>query len=180
LLDNPVRALLLSPKILLDRLPIRPRDWILEVGPGPGFFSVELARRVPEGQVELLDIQPEMLAQARSKIAAAGLTNVGFTVADAGRPLPFPAASFDLALLVTVLGEVPNPDTALTALATVLRPAGILAIHEQFPDPDMITRARLKLLVEPCGFTLLSVIGPRWNYTAVFQRNGSRVAAASS
>jgi len=112
-----------------------------------------------------------MLAKARRKVAGAGLTNVSFTVADAGRPLPFSAASFDLALLVTVLGEIPNPAAAVEGLAMVLRPSGVLAIHEQLPDPDMIPRDRLRSLVESAGFSVLSVTGPRWNYTAVCKRN---------
>jgi ubiquinone/menaquinone biosynthesis C-methylase UbiE len=172
MIDNPVRALLLSPRKLVGRLPIRAHDWILEVGPGSGFFSVELAKRVPGGHLELLDIQPEMLDKSRRKLTAAGMKNVGFTVADAGLRLPLPESRFDLALLVTVLGETHDPVAALEGISVVLRAGGTLVIHEQLPDPDMISLRRLQPLVESCGFTMLATHGPRWNYTALFRRNG--------
>ena len=175
LIDNPVRGWLLSPSTLMERLPIRPRDWILEVGPGSGFFSVELAKRVPHGHLELLDIQREMLDKSRRKLKRAGISNVGFTVADAGVRLPLPTSRFDLAIMVTVLGEIPDPRAALHGIATVLRPGGVLAVHEQLPDPDMIPRRRLQELVEACGFTMLAVHGPRWNYTALFKRDGRTI-----
>lgn len=56
-------------------------DRILELGPGSGYFSAKLAAAVPEGHLELLDIQPQMLAKARALLTAAGYANVGYTVA---------------------------------------------------------------------------------------------------
>ncbi len=35
------------------------------MGPGPGFFSIDVARAIPEGRLELVDIQIEMLQKAR-------------------------------------------------------------------------------------------------------------------
>ncbi|MCG8683889.1 MAG: class I SAM-dependent methyltransferase [Desulfobacterales bacterium] len=43
---------------------IQPDDRVLEVGPGSGFFSVEVIRRIPGGELVLLDLQPEMLEKA--------------------------------------------------------------------------------------------------------------------
>ena len=37
---------------------------MLELGPGPGFYSTEIARRGPHGQLDLFDIQPDMLDNA--------------------------------------------------------------------------------------------------------------------
>jgi ubiquinone/menaquinone biosynthesis C-methylase UbiE len=173
LLDNPLRALLLAPTTFCDRVPIRPTDRILEIGPGSGFFSVELAKRVPHGHLELLDIQPEMLDKARRKLTAAGVRNVGFTVASGDGPLPFADASFDIAVLITVLGEIPDPAAAVQSLARILKRGGILAIHEHLPDPDIIPQGKLRRLVEPLGFRMESTTGPRWNYTALFRRTSS-------
>lgn len=170
LLDNPLRALFISPQTLVDRIPIRPTDRILEIGPGPGYFSLELARRVPEGHLELLDVQPQMLDKARHKLADALITNVGFTTADAGQPLPLAKASFDVAVLVAVLGEVSDPGVALDSLRDVIKPNGTLAIHEHLPDPDIIPLEWLRRVVTARGFSVVKVTGPRWNYTAVFRR----------
>lgn len=170
LIDNPLRRLLLSPAKLADRLPLTESSDVLEVGPGSGYFSAELARRVPQGWLELLDLQPEMLAKAKQKLQARGHLNVGYTTHDASEQLPFPDESFDVAVLVAVLGEVPNAKSCLHELCRVLRPRGVLAIHEHVPDPDQIPLVVLRPLVEACGFRFRQLWGPQWNYTATFER----------
>ena len=82
LIDNPVRRLLLSPEKFADRLPLTAVSWVLEVGPGSGYFSRELARRVRRGRLVLFDLQPEMLAKARRKLERSGVQNVGYAVGD--------------------------------------------------------------------------------------------------
>jgi len=83
LIDNPVHSLLLSPRRLADRLPLAETSQVLEVGPGSGFFSPEIARRVLLGRLHLLDIQSEMLAKARTKLEARGLRDVLYTTGPA-------------------------------------------------------------------------------------------------
>jgi ubiquinone/menaquinone biosynthesis C-methylase UbiE len=168
LIDNPVRRALLDPETLAARLPLREDARVLELGPGSGFFSAALARRLPRGRLELVDVQPEMLEKAREKLDSQGFTNIGYTAADADTDLPFPDADFDLALLVAVLGEISDKVTCITSLRRVLRAAGVLAIHEHLPDPDFIPFERLRALVQPLGFVLRERLGPKWNYTATF------------
>ena len=100
LIDNPMRRLLVTPEQLANRLPLMESSVILEVGPGSGYFSVELARRVPRGRLELLDLQPEMLAKAKRKLLAGGFQNVGFTTQDASSPLPYEDEAFDIVVMV--------------------------------------------------------------------------------
>jgi ubiquinone/menaquinone biosynthesis C-methylase UbiE len=170
LIDNPLRRALISPRRLANRLPLRPDSTVLEVGPGSGYFSVELARRVPEGHLHLVDIQPEMLRKARTKLQAHGLRNISFTTIDAGAGFPFAPARFDIAVLVSVLGEVTNPGACLLAVFDVLRPGATLAIHESVPDPDLIRLDRLLELTQKSCFTLTRRHGPRFNYTALLRR----------
>src|SRR5918993_186638 len=75
LLDLPWRNVMLSPRRLAARLPLTAASRVLEVGAGSGFYSAEVARAIPNGRLELLDLQPEMLRKARRKLEAAGLTN---------------------------------------------------------------------------------------------------------
>ncbi len=170
LIDNPLRRVLVTPKRLADRLPVTADSCLLEVGPGSGYFSIELARRTRGGRLELLDLQPEMLAKARRKLRRAGMRHVGYTAANASDPLPFPDETFDIAVLVAVLGEVPNAESSLRELFRVLRDGGSLAIHEHVPDPDRIDFPALRTLAESQGFNLDSRWGPSWNYTATFRR----------
>jgi ubiquinone/menaquinone biosynthesis C-methylase UbiE len=165
-LDLPWRHLVLSPRTLARRLPL-PAERVLEVGAGTGFYGVEIARSA--GRLELLDLQPEMLARARRKVEAAGLRNVGFTEAEAGR-LPFDDAAFDVVYLVTVLGEIGDPDAFMGEAHRVLRPGGTLSVSEHVPDPDRLPAARVEALAGARGFVPREHFGSRWSYTANFTR----------
>jgi len=170
ILELPVRALLIAPSQLADRLHLTKSSKVLEVGCGSGVFSVEVARRLPRGHLELFDLQPEMLDKARQKIEAAGLARVvGYTQGDA-RKLTLPTAEFDVAFLVAVLGEIPEPRKCLAALSRVIRPGGLLSITEHLPDPDFSRFSSLRSLVEREGFEFVERFGPPWSYTANFRR----------
>lgn len=60
-LDLPGRGLIMSAKKVAKRLPVKDNAKVLEIGPGSGYYSIEMAKRIPEGELTLLDIQPEML-----------------------------------------------------------------------------------------------------------------------
>jgi ubiquinone/menaquinone biosynthesis C-methylase UbiE len=128
-LDLPLRNILLSPRKLVARLPLAAMNNVLEVGAGSGFYSIEVARVVSEGQLELLDLQPDMLKRARQKLKVSGFTNAGCTIADASH-LPFKQQSFDIVFLVTVLGEITDQNLFLREADRVLTPGGILSISE--------------------------------------------------
>ena len=66
-----MQRLILSPKKLADRLHLKEDFNVLEIDPGSGYFSVEVARCIPQGHLELFDLQKEMLEKARHKIEAA-------------------------------------------------------------------------------------------------------------
>ena len=170
LIDNPLRRLIIRPETLADRLPLTPSSRSLELGPGSGYFSAELARRIPAGRLELLDLQPQMLAKARRRLDRLACSNVGYAAADACGQLPYEEANFDLVLLVTVIGELSDPGTALAGLQRVLRSGGTLAVHEHLPDPDFVGFARLRRIVEAQGFRFMRRWGRGWNFTASFER----------
>jgi ubiquinone/menaquinone biosynthesis C-methylase UbiE len=173
ILELPLRRLLVTPSGLADRLHLQPDAKVLEVGCGSGVFSVEVARRLPRGHLELFDLQQEMLDKARRKIDAAGLGRVvGYTQGDAGH-LALPRGEFDVAFLVAVLGEVPEPRRCLRALHRVIRPGGLLSVTEHLPDPDFSWPSHLRGMVEQEGFEFLERFGPPWSYTANFRRPAS-------
>lgn len=118
LLRNPLRRFILSPAELVRRLEPEATDRILELGPGPGYFSVAAARAVPAGQLVLVDLQPAMLEKVRRRLTRSRIANASCLAADA-RDLPLADASIDAAFLVAVLGEVPNPNRALLELYRV-------------------------------------------------------------
>ena len=167
LLDSAVRRLILSPERLADRLRLKPDSHVLEVGSGPGYFSVEVGRRVPRGRLVLLDLQREMLLKARRKVAAAGLQNVSVVQADASA-LPFREASFDVVFLAAVLGEVHDPGACLRAAFAVLRTDGILSVTEQPGDPDALPASTIRSLAAEAGFYFTQRFGKRRSFTLNF------------
>lgn len=149
---HPLRRLILSPKQLVRRLDLQPDFTVLEIGPGPGYFSIEVARAVPKGRLILVDVQPEMLEMARARVVQAGLTNVDCLVADA-LSLPLDSGVIDVAFLVSVLGEIPEPLGALQEIRRVLRPGGLLSLTEHtLGDPHSLPESKLQEMAEQAGF----------------------------
>ncbi|UZN22571.1 methyltransferase domain-containing protein [bacterium 3DAC] len=166
-LELPFRKLILSPKQLANRLHLKKDYHVLEIGPGPGYFSVEVAKRLSQGHLDLLDIQKEMLEKAKRKIVKLGLTNVTFTQGDATN-LPYNDSTFDVVFLVAVLGEIPKPSLCISEIHRVLKPHGILSITEQPGDPDFLPMPRVKKLAEKHGFRVIEQYGKGKNYTLNF------------
>jgi len=166
-LDFPLRRLILSPQKLADRLHFKEDFKVLEIGPGPGYFSVEVARRIPQGHLELFDIQQEMLEKARHKIETTELHNVGFTQGDAV-DLLFDENEFDVVFLV--VGEVSNKERCLDAIYRILKPSGLLSITEQPGDLDFLPLSVVRSLAEKQGFAFVESYGKKKNYTVNFRK----------
>jgi ubiquinone/menaquinone biosynthesis C-methylase UbiE len=99
---------------ILDRVGIRPGETVLELGPGPGAFTVDAARRIgPEGKLIAVDIQPEMIAWVERRVREAGLTNVETHVVSAYE-LPLDDDSVDLCLHGNGPAEILDPVRALS------------------------------------------------------------------
>jgi ubiquinone/menaquinone biosynthesis C-methylase UbiE len=109
----------------------------LDAGCGTGFLSFELAAR--GHRVTGVDFAPAMLAEARRK-AAECTVSVRFEEADAEH-LPFPPASFDLAISRHVLWTLPHPEAAIDEWIRVLRPGGRLVVIDGQFDPNFLVES---------------------------------------
>jgi len=168
MLLHPLRGWLQPVRPVLDKFGLRPGATVLELGPGPGYFSVEAARIVgPEGRIVCLDLQPGMLRMLAGRLGEASVRNACPLAGDA-RSLPLAAASVDAAFLVTVLGEIPDRPQALAELRRVLKPGGVLSFSESLTDPDYVFQASLRDLCRAMGFRELSCSGERLGYTMTF------------
>ena len=163
-----------TPNRILDRAGVAPGMRILEVGPGPGMYTVPLAKRVGSlgqyGKVTCLEIQPEMIAMLRDRLRAAGVDNVEVVQGD-GRRMPLPESTFDLVFLVDVVGEVPDKPAFFDECARVLKPGGTLAVTEQISDPDFHLPSRVRMLAAVAELREDGQAGqPWWTYTARFRK----------
>jgi ubiquinone/menaquinone biosynthesis C-methylase UbiE len=168
LLDNPLTAG--YHKAILERLELGPGLSVLDAGCGPGLLAVPIARAVgPEGNVVGLDVQEGMLEKARAAAALAHVSNLTFLRAGLGEGR-LPAAAFDRAVLVTVLGEIPDRTAALREIYSSLKPGGFLSITEVLPDPDYQPRGTVKRLAQGAGFRVGREFGGFFMFTVNVER----------
>lgn len=175
ILELPGRGLIMSARTVAGRLPVKPDAQVLEIGPGSGYYSVEVAKRIPQGRLTLLDIQEEMLKRSAAKLEAAGIANFSVQQSDGGS-LPFEDESFDALFMVTVFGEIEARDSFLQEAARVLKAGGVLSITEHHPDPDFEDAREITACLHKYGFVPLQTLGWRWAYTL----NAAKRAAEKS
>lgn len=158
------------PVITRDRLrqvlAPQPGERVLEIGPGTGYYTLDMAEWVGEGRVEIFDLQQEFLDHVTTRAAERGLGNVFPTQGDA-TALPYEDGSVDAVVLTAVLGEIPDPLAALREIRRVLKPDGRLVVGELFGDPHFTTRASLERQAGEAGLTHEAHSG---NWFAYFAR----------
>jgi SAM-dependent methyltransferase len=143
---------------------------VLEVGPGPGFYSVEIARRLTYGRLDLFDIQPEVLESARRQLERAGFRDVGYTAGEASEGFPFPDNTFDAAFLAAVIGEVPDKQSCIRCWLACRSRAGAWSSPRRFPDPDRLSVEELRDLAGSEDFEFVEATGNRWHDVVRFRR----------
>jgi ubiquinone/menaquinone biosynthesis C-methylase UbiE len=163
-----------APERVLDRAGAAAGMHVLEVGPGPGMYTVPLAQRVAssgeDGRVTCLEIQPQMIEMLRERLRAAEVRNVEVIQGD-GRQMPLPDDGFDLVFLVDVVGEIPDKAAFFGECARVLKPDGILAVTEQISDPDFHLPSTVRTLAAAAGLREVGMMGlPWWTYTARYRK----------
>lgn len=117
-----------------------------------------------ECEVVAMDVQQEMLKRVQAKAQAADLQNVQYLQAGLGEG-KVPQAHFDRAVLVTVLGEVPNRLAALQELFKALKPGGVLSVTEVIFDPHFQRRAAVVRAAQAAGFSERAFFGRSLAYT---------------
>jgi ubiquinone/menaquinone biosynthesis C-methylase UbiE len=152
-------------RVIIEHLDVAPGMYVLDVGCGPGRLTIPLARAVGEnGCVVAIDAQAGMLERARQKAEAAKLTNIRFVHAAIG-PGTLERGRADRAVLVTVLGEVPDRAAALAEIFAALKPGGILSVTEVVFDPHFQRQATVRQLAGAAGFGHKALFGNRLAYT---------------
>jgi ubiquinone/menaquinone biosynthesis C-methylase UbiE len=166
LLEHPMRLRYRDPDELFGRLGIFAGTTVADLGCGTGLFTLGMAERVGDaGHVHALDIQPEMLALARTRIDAARLSaRVRFHHSGI-HTLPLADASVDVALMMAVLGELPARILALDEVRRVLKPGARLAISEELPDPAYVPAPLARRWAEDAGFRFGALMGNPFCYT---------------
>ena len=110
---------------------LRDGSSVLELAPGPGFFSIELAKR-GHFRITGLDISRTMVEIAKQNAKQAG-TEVDFQLGNASA-MPFGNESFDFVYCSAAFKNFTEPVRALNEIDRVLRPGGEALVADLSKD----------------------------------------------
>lgn len=168
-LDNPIlrnsRA-----SAIISHLDLQPGMRVLDFGCGPGRLTIPLAKEVgPLGKVTALDLQSAMLDRVRVKATQENLNNIEFVQGVAGE-VDLGKDKYDRALLVTVLGEIPDRKALIKNIFDCLKTGGHLCVTEAIADPHFQTRDTVRSLAITAGFLEKGFYGNRISFTMVLEK----------
>lgn len=112
---------------------VPPAGTVLEVAPGPGFLSIELARRGLD--VRAVDISKTFVEIAQRNAAAEGV-QARFELGNASA-LPIESASMDFVVCRAAFKNFSEPVKALAEMRRVLRPGGTALVIDLRRDVRM-------------------------------------------
>ncbi|MER3415706.1 MAG: methyltransferase type 11 [Gemmataceae bacterium] len=168
-LENPLSRTVRA-SVIVRYLELQPGMKVADVGCGPGRLTVPLAKQVGErGSVIAVDIQPSMLDRVHEKANRYGLRNIRLLCAGADRQ-ELGANTFDRAVMVSVLGEVPDPQAALKQVFNAVRPGGLLLVGESLFDPHYLPRRTVLCLAHKAGWRDKAYHASCLDYALVFEK----------
>jgi len=146
--DNLLLWIFRNPYKLLKAAGLRYGQKVLEVGCGPGFFSVPAAKIVGEnGIVYALDIHPLAIKRVQEKMKKEGIGNIETVLADATKT-GLPDKGIDIAFLFGFVHHTEGLENILSELYRVLRQEGVLSIEKT----PWVSEKKLVNAVERNGF----------------------------
>jgi len=177
--DNPDRDAWQKPEEILHALDLKPASKVADIGAGTGYFSVRIARRIPEGKVFAADVEADMvryLGERAQREHLANLVPIQASVDAANLPEPV-----DVILVADTYHHIGNRTQYFARLKSALNPGGRLAIVDFKADspigpppqhripPEQVTEE-----LGAAGYSLVKAyqILPR-QYFLVFQKRNS-------
>ena len=144
-LNRPSRIEEEMPDAVVDNMNLAADDVVADIGAGSGYFSFRIARKVPNGKVLAVDIQPEMLALIENTKASEGLDNVEGILGQIDDP-NLPPDSIDAAIMVDAYHEFSHPFEMINGIYNALRLGGrIFFLEYRGEDPSVPIRPLHKM-----------------------------------
>jgi len=154
----------------IRHLDLRPGMNVLDAGCGPGRLTIPVAHMVgPDGEVTAMDLQEGMLKEVQKRAQATNLTNIRFLQAGIGEGR-LERDRFDRAVLITVIGEIPDRKGALREIFAAMRAGGVLLVEETIRDPHFQTRSTVTGLAGAAGFVEKEFFGNYFSYTLTLEK----------
>lgn len=125
--DDPARDAWQQPDRVIAAMQLAPTMTVADVGAGTGYFTVRLARAVPQGTVIATDIEPDMVRYLEDRAKREQLANMRASLSAADDP-KLAAGSLDRILVVDVWHHLADRVTYAKRLRDALKPGGKLVV----------------------------------------------------
>jgi len=138
LIHDTMYSVFVDPYVWLNSAGLKPGLTALEVGCGPGFFTVPAARILGNtGHFYTIDINPAAVQHVRRKVERSGLTSVEIFHADAVKT-GLRCESIDVAFLFGILHSLKDLNAVLLEMHRVLRKSGTLAVEKSRSESSLM------------------------------------------
>lgn len=154
-----------DPQSMIALVPIHADHKVADIGSGPGWLTVPLAKYLYMGTCYAIDVQEEMLKHVKAQGEKARLGNIE-TVVSKENAIPLDDESLDGVAFSNVLNEAKNHKKLLEEGVRLLKKAGWIAIVEWIPvegkvkigpaNSKRLVQQDLREVVEALGMTTLT------------------------
>ena len=160
--EDPSRDAWQKPDEVMRTFSASPSASVADIGAGTGYFSVRLARAMPEGRVFAIDTEPSMVQYVTERAKREGLSNIQAVLASPEDP-KIPNA-VDLIIIVDTYHHIADRTTYFRRLMPALKPAGHLAIIDFKPESKMgpiekVPAAQVVRELTDAGYSLVAEPG---------------------
>lgn len=160
-LERPKREREERTDLLLQKLSLKPTDYVADLGAGTGYFSFPMALQLTAGKVLAVDIEPEMLRLIELRKSANGVNNI-VTVLATERSPNIPYSSVDVVLLVDAYHEFSHPREVMAGVVKGLNPGGRVVLVEYRGEDRSVPIKRLHKMTQQQAKKEMSAVGLQW------------------
>ena len=166
-LNRPGRIQEEMPDAVVENMNLADDHVVADIGAGSGYFSFRIAKKVPNGKVLAVDIQPEMLALIEETKKKDGVENIEGVLGQIDDP-NLPLNSIDAAIMVDAYHEFSHPFEMINGIYNALRPGGRIFLLEYRGEDASVPIRPLHKMTEEQVVKEMSVFGLEWTDTLDF------------
>lgn len=166
-LNRPGRISEEMPDEVVENMNLAADEIVADIGAGSGYFAFRIAKKVPQGKVLAVDIQPEMLALIEEQKEEEGVMNIEGVMGQIDDP-NLPPNSINAAIMVDAYHEFSHPFEMIDGINTALKPGGRIFLLEYRGEDASVPIRPLHKMTEEQVVKEMSVFGLEWTDTLDF------------